>query len=210
MEPAAQQLAEVFGRCVGHDASAIKAATAQLEGLAKQPGYGITVLKVRVASRGSTSLSSLSSFVADIKRRGRAPPLSHQASCLTSPPRAPTSPLSSDPAKQVIAAGDALGLDVRLAAAVNFKNLVKFCWVRERVVHRCRASASDEARAPLRGPSVALCRPRPRDTQTNTPPSSTHKTHQKNHSAPPSARSTRASAPSPTTKRQPCALCSPA
>lgn len=30
---------------------------------------------------------------------------------------------------QVVAAGDALGLDVRLAAAVNFKNLVKYRWV---------------------------------------------------------------------------------
>lgn len=50
MEPAAQQLAEVFARCVGHDASAIKAATAQLEELAKQPGYGITVLKVGLAT----------------------------------------------------------------------------------------------------------------------------------------------------------------
>ncbi len=30
---------------------------------------------------------------------------------------------------QVIAAGDALGLDVRLAAAVNFKNLIKYRWV---------------------------------------------------------------------------------
>ena len=31
---------------------------------------------------------------------------------------------------QVIAVGDALGADVRLAAAVNFKNLVKYRWVR--------------------------------------------------------------------------------
>lgn len=30
---------------------------------------------------------------------------------------------------QVIAVGDALGSDVRLAAAVNFKNLVKYRWV---------------------------------------------------------------------------------
>eukprot|EP00882_Tetradesmus_deserticola_P027855 GHRQ01030989.1.p1 GENE.GHRQ01030989.1~~GHRQ01030989.1.p1 ORF type:complete len:108 (+),score=29.19 GHRQ01030989.1:60-383(+) len=30
---------------------------------------------------------------------------------------------------KVIAAGDALGTDVRLAAAVNFKNLVKYRWV---------------------------------------------------------------------------------
>lgn len=30
---------------------------------------------------------------------------------------------------QVIAAGDALGADVRLAAAVNFKNTVKYRWV---------------------------------------------------------------------------------
>jgi len=31
---------------------------------------------------------------------------------------------------QVVAAGDALGVDVRLAAGVNFKNLVKYRWVR--------------------------------------------------------------------------------
>lgn len=30
---------------------------------------------------------------------------------------------------QVIAAGDAVGVDVRLAAAVNFKNTVKYRWV---------------------------------------------------------------------------------
>jgi hypothetical protein len=47
MEEQALQLSAVFAQCVGHDSSAIKAATAQLEELAKQPGYGITVLKVR-------------------------------------------------------------------------------------------------------------------------------------------------------------------
>ncbi len=30
---------------------------------------------------------------------------------------------------QVIVAGDAVGVDVRLAAAVNFKNTVKYRWV---------------------------------------------------------------------------------
>jgi hypothetical protein len=49
---------------------------------------------------------------------------------------------------QVIAAGDALGLDVRLAAAVNFKNLVKFCWVRwRRHIARARSAAVAAATA---------------------------------------------------------------
>lgn len=34
-------------------------------------------------------------------------------------------------ASQVVAAGDALDVAVRLAAAVNFKNLVKYRWVRD-------------------------------------------------------------------------------
>jgi hypothetical protein len=34
---------------------------------------------------------------------------------------------------QVIAAGDAVGVDVRLAAAVNFKNTVKYRWVSQPV-----------------------------------------------------------------------------
>jgi hypothetical protein len=38
------------------------------------------------------------------------------------------------PLVQVIAAGDALGTDVRLAAAVNFKNLVKYRWVSARTM----------------------------------------------------------------------------
>ncbi|GBG00626.1 exportin, partial [Raphidocelis subcapitata] len=74
MEPAVQQLAEVFARTVANDREVIKTAEEQLKSVSQQPGYGITVLKV-------------------------------------------------------VAAGEALGMDVRLAAAVTFKNLVKYRWV---------------------------------------------------------------------------------
>jgi hypothetical protein len=42
---------------------------------------------------------------------------------------------------QVIAAGDAVGVDVRLAAGVNFKNTVKYRWVSQLVAFQAAVQA---------------------------------------------------------------------
>ena len=100
----------------------IKQAEEQLKAVSQQPGYGITVLKV--------------CFV--FERRGvvRTEQVWQQEAACAPTPTPPChrlvvlALLSTPPClAQVVAAGDALGLSIRLAAGVNFKNLVKYRWV---------------------------------------------------------------------------------
>jgi hypothetical protein len=82
----------------------IRQAEEQLKGVSVQPGYTIAVLKV---------IHQLIYQPALLAPAGSGPALM-PTSCWC---------------MQVIVAGDAVGVDVRLAAAVNFKNTVKYRWV---------------------------------------------------------------------------------
>jgi hypothetical protein len=87
-----------------HLQDVIRQAEEHLKAVSAQPGYAIAVLQVIIAY----SLCPWCSRDA----------LANAATLLL---------------LQVIAAGDAVGADVRLAAAVNFKNTVKYRWVSQLV-----------------------------------------------------------------------------
>jgi hypothetical protein len=153
MEPQVQQLAEVFARTVANDRvsqwawwavpwmprapptlAAGRAGRDQAGRGAAQgrlPPAGIRHIGAQGARslRGPRRRERLGGGRSDAPGRGaRAAPRARESARGSADSF--WRPRPRPAARQVVAAGDALGLDIRLAAAVNFKNLVKYRWVR--------------------------------------------------------------------------------